>query len=211
MIASSIRDEPCVTPIMDTWRNWDGAGSWTWSPRGPWGVEQLAAVIDALRPIARVHKAIFGGPLDASPIAMPEHTWREAVRHDDFERSLIETAVNEVAPITTIDLVLDLRVWVRTATSRVTPVLGWVCRAADVAIYFGPGAPHGTLEIHHTLFIDGNLAGDPNAELHRRNQPLLRDALAAIESRLGPIAEVAGLPGISSSGFTSNGLPPSAT
>lgn len=203
MIAASPHDEPCTAPIMDTWRNWDGAGSWTWSPRGPWGVDQLAAVLDALHPIARVRAAVFGGPPDVPPLAMPERTWPEGVTHDAFERSLVEAALNEAVPITTIDLVLDLRVWVRTATSGTTPVLAWVNRAAEVALYFGPTSPHGTLDIHHTLFIDGNLAGDPNTELHRLNQPLLRDALAAIESRFGPITEVAGLPGVSRTGFTS--------
>ena len=39
--------------------------------------------------------------------------------------------------------------------------------------------------------MDGNLAGDTNTELHRLNQPLLRDTLAAIESRLGPGCYVA--------------------
>jgi hypothetical protein len=200
---ATIQDEPCVAPILDTWRNWDRAGSWLWSPRVPWSVDELALVLDVLRPIARVREALFGGPPDAPPLATPEHEWPEGVRHDVFERSLVEAARAAAVPITTIDIVLDLRVWVRTAPSPATPVLGWVRSAAEMSLYLDDQSPYGALMIHHTLFVDGNLSGEPNTELHRLNQPLLCDALAAIESRLGPITEVEGLPGVSRTGFAS--------
>lgn len=201
---TALRDEPCVVPVMDTWRNWDRAGSWLWSPRIPWNVDQLAAVLEVLHPIARTREALLGGPPDAPPLAMPERVWHDGVAHAVFERSLVEAARTAAVPITTIDLVLDLRVWVRTATTRTMPVLGWVRSAAEVSLYFAGRNPYGALVIHHTLFIDGKLAGDPNIELHRLNQPLLRDVLAAIESRFGPIIEVEGLPGVSPTGFTSS-------
>jgi hypothetical protein len=210
-MTTTLPDEMCVQPIIDTWQIWDDAGSWTWSPRAPWSAAQLPDVLEALRPFARVREALIGGPPDAPPIATPERVWTAGLAHDAFERSLIDAALNEPVPITTIDLVVDLLVWVRTATSPTVPVLGWLSRGAVVALYFGRSSPNGTLHIHHTLFIDGDLAGDSNAELHQLNQPRLRDALSAIESRFGPITEFAGLLGINRSGFASIAQQPAAS
>lgn len=209
MTSASVCDEPRIMPIMDTWRNWDRAGTWVWTPRGAWSADRLGAVLDVLRPLARVSAAMLGGPPDAPPLATPELAWSDSVAHAAFERALVETVRTATVPITTIDIALDLRVWVRTATSRTTLVRGWVHRAAEAALYFGPTSPQGALSIHHTLFMAGNLAGDPNTDLHRLNQPLLRDALAAIELRLGPITEVEGLPGVIRTGFASLDAPPS--
>ena len=120
MTIASVYDEPCIMPTMDTWRTWDRAGTWVWTPRGAWSADQLGAVLDVLRPFARVSAAILGGSPDAPALAAPELTWSDGVAHDAFEQLLVQAVRTATVPITTIDLALDLRVWVRTATAHLT-------------------------------------------------------------------------------------------
>jgi hypothetical protein len=211
---SSLREAPPIEPLQDTWGRFKHAASWMWSPRSRpasdeapalnvWGAGQLAELLEALRPIARVRKASFNGPPDSPPLAAPEchWDWRQAPPAG-FERSLIEAVRTAPSPITTVELMFDLYVWVRTATAS-APVRGWLAGAAQGDLQFETSSPYGALMMNHTLFRDGATHGDSNAELHRLNSPLLRQALAAIEERLGPITEVEGLPDVTRTGFAS--------
>lgn len=201
-------DPACIEPVLDTWGNWGGAATWTWSLRdrpgedhNRWAAGRVEALLAALRPIARVREVLFDGPADATPLAEPERTWPDGVAHQEFERAVIDAVHAAPVPVATVDLTLDLHVWVRTARDA-APVRGWVRSISSASLVFDE-APYGAWMMHHTLFIDGQLHGDSNAELHRLNQPLLRDTLAAIEATLGPIIEVTGLPGVTRTGFAS--------
>jgi hypothetical protein len=211
----SLRDDDCIEPLLDTWRHLDHAASWIWSPRSrptsdeapvlnAWGADQVADLLDALRPIARMRRARFNGPPDAPP-APPERTWiGKDTPQASFERALIDAMRAAPGPITTVELVFDLYVWVRTAAAR-TPMRGWVRNAAYGDLQFEKDDPYGALMMQHTLFRDGATHGNSNTELHRLNRPLLKDALEAIETRLGPIVHVEGLPDVTRTGFASIG------
>jgi hypothetical protein len=125
-----VYDESCIVPIVDTWRNWDRAGTWVWTLRNAWSADQLGAVLDVLRPFARVSAAILGSSPDAPPLTTPEFAW-DSIAHAAFEQVLVGAVRAATVPVTTIDLALDLRVWIRTATSRTMPVRGWVHHAAE--------------------------------------------------------------------------------
>ncbi len=208
------RDQPCIEAVMDTWRNWSGAGTWTWAPRtrptgdaaadlDRWGAAQVAALLEALRPFARVREALLDGPPEAPLVASGEFRWSGEAPHAEFERAVIDAVRTASGPVTTIDLAFDLHVWVRTAASPTMPVRGWVRGLGTASLVVRRADPYGALSVHHTLFVDGILNGDSNAELHRLDQPLLRDALDSLEARLGPIVEVAGVPGVGRTGFAS--------
>ncbi|WP_375771384.1 hypothetical protein NR798_10925 [Archangium gephyra] len=211
---SSWRDEDTLEPLLDTWRRFKYAASWTWHPRSRpasdearelnvWGAGQLADLLEVLRPIARVRTAHFNGPPGAPPPPVLESDWNEQeTSHTGFERRLVELVRTTHGPLTGVELTFDLYVWVRTATAR-APVRGWVRGAAEGVLLFETHEPYGVLSMDHTLFRDGATHGDSNAELHRLNNPLLKEALAEIEVRLGPIEHVEGLPGVTRTGFDS--------
>ncbi|HEX8705972.1 MAG TPA: hypothetical protein VF815_44460 [Myxococcaceae bacterium] len=211
---SSLRDEPPIEPLLDTWGRFNDAARWRWSLRtrpasdeapvlNAWGAGQVAEFLEALRPIARVRQAFFNGPPDSPPLAVPEHTWNERQEsHARFESALLEAVRTSPTPITSAELRFDLYVWVRTPTSG-APVRGWVAGTAESDLQFETRNPYGSLTMDHTLFRDGATYWDANTTLHRLNSPLLRQALAAIEARLGPIQEVEGLPDVTRTGFES--------
>lgn len=209
----SLRDNDTVEPLLDTWRYFKYAASWMWSPRSrpasnearvlnAWGADQLTSLLEALRPIARVRTALLNGPPDSPPLSNPEFTWdKRQTPHAGFERRLAEALRKAPIPITSLELTLDLYVWVRTAAAH-TPTRGWVRGLADADLQFEVESPYGALMMNHTLFRDGATHGDSNAELYRLNSPLLKQALAAIETRLGPIEHIQGLPGVTRTGFS---------
>ncbi len=209
-------DDPCVPARLDTWRNCSAAGRWTWSiDRQPasdavadvnaWATAELKGLFDAIRPFARVREMLLDEGTDVPPEALDvtsrELRWQPGVPHDAFERHLLERTRTMSVPIANIALAFDLLVWVRTDASPTVPVLGWVHRIGGGTLALRPLPAGASLEMHSTLFFSGNWYGDSNLELSRLNQPLLRDALAAIEAKGGPITEVDGLPSVSRTGF----------
>lgn len=211
---SSGRDEDTVEPLLDTWRHFKYAASWMWSCHSkpvsdgacvlnPWGASQLAGLLEALRHLARLRTALFNGPPGAPLIAAPEYAWKDqAEKHSGFERRVLDALRTSPGTVTSVEMTFDLHVWVRTAMDQ-APVRGWVRDAAEGDFQFELNHSHGAFSMDHTLFRDGATHGDSNAVLHRLNSPLLKDALAAIEERLGPIEHVEGLEGVTRSGFAS--------
>jgi len=212
---NSRQDEPDITPVLDTWGNSSHAASWMWSPRSrpashevvalnAWGADELTLTLETLQPFARVRSAYFdGGP--GVPLVNPSRDWNSLMTSQaGFVRGLVNTLRNSRQVITSVSLTLDLDVWVRVAAGG-APVRGWVSGMADANLFFDDD-PYGAISMGHTLFVDGawfGQSGDSNTELHRLNAPLLKDALARIEARLGPIVEVDGLDGITRTGFAS--------
>lgn len=212
---NSDRDADTLEPLMNTWRWFKDGATWYWVPRSrpasdavqdlnPWSAAQLAEVLSAFRAIARVRMAVFNTPPESPPLSTSEWRWiPQETPHAAFENKLVTAVKTEPHPLTSATLTLDLDVWVRVA-SRKTPVRGWVPDAARVHLLFERNSPYGALSMDHTLFMDGATYDDSNAELHRLNQPLLQETLAAIEARVGFISEVEGrLPGVCRTGFGS--------
>jgi len=209
---SSSRDNPTIEPVMDTWRNYSSAATWIWEPRSrpegddapalnTWGADQFLQLLEALRPLARVRKAFFGGPPESRPLPVPERTWDErGSSNAGFERMLINALRTAATPITVVELSFDLDVWVRTQEGR-APVRGWVRGAMRGELMLETQNPYGALMMNHTLFLGRSLHGVSNADLHRLNAPLLTKVLKAIEEHLGPITEVDGLEGVTRTGF----------
>lgn len=209
------RDADTIEPLMNTWRWFKDGATWYWVPRSrpdsaeardlnPWSATQLTEVLAAFHHIARVRTASFNTPPGSPSPATDEWRWNPGkTSHAEFERKLVTAVRTEPHPLSSATLVLDLNVWVRTA-SRKSPLRGWVPNAAHIQMLFEKDSPYGALSLEHTLFMDGATYDDSNAELHRLNQPLLQETLAAIEARVGSISEVEGrLPGITRTGFQS--------
>lgn len=211
---TSLRDADTLQPLLETWRRFKYAASWLWTPRSrpvgetpqalnAWGVAQLNEVFHTLSPLMRVRTALFLGRPDAPPPPVSKFTWAgHEEPHAKFEQKLIDFMKECPIALGSVEMTFDLHVWVHLEL-RQAPVRGWVDEAANVDLDFEPRSPYGALSMNHTLFRDGATHGDSNAELHRLNNPLLKKTLEMIESRLGTIDEVEGLPDVTRTGFES--------
>lgn len=209
-----LEDAPCITPCLDSWSHRDHAAKWMWTPRSrpstdradvlnAWTAGQIEALLAALGPLARLRSVIFtsAAPL---PRSLVQHDLGAAGSLD--QSSLVRQVMTALgmapAPVTSVELTLDLYVWVHTQP-ELPPVQGWIHGLARVDLQSETDSPYGALMMNHTLFRDGTTLVRSNAGLHRLNQPLLAAALAQIESRLGPIESVEGLPDVDRGGFCS--------
>ena len=123
-------DDACLTPLLDTWRPFDGAASWLFTPRikpaspaavdlTPWAAAQLAALLGGLREITRVREARLDRPPDGSPHSHPHLRWNpNMASSQDFERQLLEAVRGAPGPVTSIEVVFDLHAYVRTALAH---------------------------------------------------------------------------------------------
>lgn len=206
------RNNPSIAPVMDSWGNHSSSASWIWVPRSrpdseaaaalnAWGTEQLSRLLEAVRPLARVRTAFFGGPPEVPPLPEPERTWNERESsHTGFEQLLIRSLRTAPTPVTVVELSFDIDVWVRTEENR-PPVRGWVRSAMDGELMLEAESPYGALTINHTLFLGHSLHGVPNTELHRLNAPLITQVITSITEQLGPITEMEGLQGVTLTGI----------
>ena len=197
-------DEPPIEPLMRTWKNASYAGSWTWTPAtrpasdtpkdlNPWARSQLQAIFEAFDGFARLRSLLVQGPADGPQPAVSKYSWNGETPHSRWLQSVLAGVASSSAPITAIEAELDLHVWVETRDSDPGPRLAWVASLADLDLAAEAQNPYGCLWVHHTLFRDGNQTGESNAELHRLNQPLLREGLRRIAERVGPITDIEGV------------------
>jgi hypothetical protein len=202
------RDDACVEPILDSWRMHREAGSWRWYIRpephsgtvtgfNRWAAHHAALLIAALTPLVRIYRG-FAGALEI-PI-------RTGESHDAFDRRLLEAIRRAPDTVTSIELSLDLWAYARTLDSPTTPVRGWIHGIGKAYLLLAPPS-FGAFDMDCTLFVDTEESDEPNEELHRLNQPLLRRALAAVESTWGPIVEFEGMDGVSETGFDAGSAP----
>lgn len=217
----SIQDAPCITPCLDSWSHRDHAATWMWTPRSrpssdqadvlnAWTVGQIEALLRAFGPWARLRSAWLTSPAKL-PQASAQYVWGTTASSDQagFVREVLTALATSAAPVTSVELTLDLFVWVRTQPN-LPPEQGWILGLARVDLQSETESPYGALMMNHTLFRDGQTLVRSNAELHRLNQPLLAAALTEIESSLGLIDSVEGLPDVYGGGFRSLSPPPSS-
>jgi hypothetical protein len=206
------REAPCIEPIPDGARWCVAAATWRWSLRArpsgdaatainPWGASQLAALLAALTPLARVRELRFATPAKLDLLAAASYLWTPGEPHAAFERSAIELVRTAVLPIAAIHVVLDVCVWLRTPPGADAPVRGWIGAALRGALRPEADAADAELHLDHTLFFDPAPHGVTDAELARLNQPLLRDALAALDAGPGPIDAASGSFGVLRAGI----------
>ena len=156
-----------------------------------WSARFVREVLDALGASARARSALLEGPpgaaLGSPAMALP--TAAQLAGALSVQPQLVQT----------VDIELDLHVWYRSIAGT-QPTLAWLERGAMLWVALGD-APSVALTVDHTLFIDGNLNGDPNHELYLKNQPILAGMIAALSRRLGPVAEFEGLPSVTAAGY----------
>jgi len=202
------RDDACVEPILDSWRMHREAGSWRWyiRPEPASGTvagfnrraaDHGARLVAALKPLVRIYRGFVG----AVEVSIRRHE-----PHDAFDRRLLEAIRRAPDTVTSIELSLDLSAYARTINSPTTPVRGWIHGIGKAYLLLAPPS-FGAFDIDCTLFLDTEESDQPNEELHRLNQPLLRSALAAIASIWGPIVEYQGMDGVSETGFDAGSAP----
>jgi hypothetical protein len=180
------RDAPCLDPIYACWRAWPHAASWTWEPRSrppgdaaaernPWGAAQLAGLLEAFGPIARIRELRFSTPPDVAILAVGHYGWTPDEPRASYERAALELVRTAVLPIAVIEVVLDLCVWVRRAG---VPARAWIGPALWGSLQLDAHAPYGGLTVHHRALLDDDA-----------NAGLLERAFAAVTAGLGPIRD----------------------
>lgn len=107
-------------------------------------------------------------------------------------------------PLDTLNIEVDLFVYVRTQESPERPIRAWVRLPRNEFIILGGPEnqqPYLRFETGYTLFRPLSKDYEDNSELYSLNQPLLENALRRWEQRFGAICEVDGIPGIYEYGF----------
>lgn len=107
------RDEPCISPVYESWRAHRQVASWIWEPPGQTdplnrsSAQRLRAVLAALAPITRLRSA----QLDGDKESLPEFKWKGGP-NAAFEQQLLAAFADVAYPITDADIELDLFAWV---------------------------------------------------------------------------------------------------
>ena len=178
------RDQPSLDPLYLGQRAWTQPAAWSWIPRSrpaaddagarnPWGAAQLAALLAALAPVARVRELRFRTPPELTAVVVGRYAWAADEPHARFERAVVELVRTAVLPIAIVELALDVRVWLDRGPA---PARAWIGPGLWAALQVEASAPTGGLTVHQPAVF----AGPANA-------PLLADALAAVGSALGPV------------------------
>ena len=207
-------DAPAREPIEDTWRWKQDAASWAVDFDGPvgdqtttvnhWWSDLIARPLDDFAPLARAREVTLVDEQAAKRIA-----WRPHEPYVRFRERLLNAIRQHPAPLTNVDLDLDLRVWFRTKESPDRPVLAWLSfPGTRLVIYVDRQDRHGwaLFELAHSLFSALTYPDmDDNRELHALNQPLLADALQRWQRRAGvPLQFEEDLAGTFEFGFSSD-------
>lgn len=189
-----------TNPSFDSWRPWSGAGHWTWELRGPdtralnvWTADMMSELFRRLAEVARPARVV----LDGAPTA--------ALADGEFETPvpalLTKYLATQTAQVQSMELTLDLLTWFRAEGSDGEPRHAWLSRGATLWATLGAEASTFTLAIDHTLFVDGDVVGESNRELHQKNRPVLARVIEAMSELWGPVVEFGGLPGVTATGF----------
>lgn len=206
---------PPVEPVYDTWELKKDAGAWCIAPAfdflslttrevNAWFAGVVTGMLEAFGGLVRAWRVDFNTSY-REDIEGVRLEWQPGNSYQAYIADVLKTIKAFPAPIDTINIEIDLCVYVRTEQSPHKPVRAWVRLPSDFAIWGGPEnkKPYLCFEIDHTLFRPESLYGDnDNRELYLLNQPVLEQALRKWERRFGTIRDVEGMSGIYEYGFS---------
>jgi hypothetical protein len=214
-----VQYSPPGEPLYDTWGGTKYLNRWCVdSPRtftsfearevNEWFATTLRATLEAFSLFARPWWIEFTTIFveGVGPVALERGPDQS---DSDFLEAALQAIRQYEAPIYSLDVEVDLWVYVRTEESPEQPVRTWIRSGSQFTFYGGAENPQPSvcLLVEHSLFAPSNSYGWSNQELHALNQPLLEQALRRWEQQLSPITEVEGGDGIYQYGFR---LEPSA-
>lgn len=196
-----------IAPLHDTWGWKKYAGTWGITPPfnfttlstqevNIWFAKTLISTLEAFFDLARVWQVSFGTDYTRADLAEPiTLEWKLGESYENYIEDMLREIQQYAAPISTIEIKVDLYVYVRTPESPNQPIRVWVRELGEFEIRGGPeyGEPYLHFDIAHTLFYPYTMGGENNSELYFLNQPLLENALRCWEKSFGPICEVEGL------------------
>lgn len=205
------QDVNTVTPLLDTWRVQKYAGAWciTLSGTGSasegnaWYATTMRKTLEAFAHLARPRQVRFGTIVveGVDKVTLP---WKGDITLDTYIQNTMDAIQQYPAPIYSLEIQLDLFVYVRTSISPDKLVRVWISPPSEF-VFWGTSetsGPYLCFEVAHTLFCPRSPDGDDNSELYALNQPLLEQALRSWEAQFGAISDVEGLPGIYEYGFS---------
>ncbi|HEY2383485.1 MAG TPA: hypothetical protein VGK48_20115 [Terriglobia bacterium] len=176
--------------IADTWRWKQDAASWQANLAFPGGDAAavnrwVAATVDGLladfAPLARVRTATLlagDGPIRLTRTADE--------RAEQFRARLLDAIRTHPLPVTSVELGLDIRVWVRTTDSPDRPELAWLSYPGiELRLQLLPTESRAWVDfsIENTLFSAFTYPDEDPNPLYPLNQPLLEAALRRLRAR----------------------------
>lgn len=199
-----------IEPLYDTWGAKKYAGFWgitqpfdftslSVAEVNAWYVTSTYQTLDTFSQWARAFEVSFRA-LSSSEVRV---SWSKEESYCTYLERVAQAIQEYPAPIYSLDILVDLKVYVRTPASSKRPVQAWVRLPSEFRIWGGPENVDATFSFNvaHTLFAPWGNEGQDNRELLRLNQPRLEQALCRWEQRFGPISDYEGLSGIFEYGF----------
>ncbi len=211
---TNIKTLRLVKPLINTWNGLQDAADWiiefsqdfaslSTSEVNKWYVDSLLKTIDAFSSLIVIWQ-IYIVPNDLETEGKVIK-WEEK---DNSYQDYINFVINEIKNcnflIESLEIKIDLQVYVNTAESTTEPTLSRIRLQDEFLIYSGldDNMPYLYLSIDHTLFCQSSYPDDEdNSKLYFLNQPLLEQALKNWEEKFDAKIESEGLPGIYQYGF----------
>ena len=200
-----------IKPLHDTWNIRADTGAWSINLSldfaslsaqdiNAWHEKTFVGTIESFSELIRVYEVDI--ITDREGTEGTALKWTTNSSYNEYVRKTAKKIKEFNAAIDTLEIQVDLFVFIRTEESPETPVRGWVRHLGKFAFCSKTftGKPYIYFEIDHTLFCSSSSYED-NTELYDLNQPLLEKALRNWEQKVGTINEYDGLEGIYKYGF----------
>ena len=203
-----------IQPLEDTWGGKGDAGNWyinldidlqnkSIQEINTWYKESVSKTISAFDNLVRIWKICIS-PCNYKLLDKVFLKWELEESHEGYLEKAMATIENFPDTICTLEISIDLLVFVRSNESPDKPVYTWIRNFGGFSFCGGSihGKPFIYLDMEHTLFCPSSFFKEKNnSELYSLNQPLLEDALKRWEDKFKAEIEPEGLPGIYKYGF----------
>jgi hypothetical protein len=192
-----------IKPLLDTWGVLEG-NRISWHPEqyfdftslstsevNSWYSDTVTKTLGSFSNFARVWEVSFGTDYSRANAARPMLLkWETGTSYDDYVKRIIAEVESFSAPIYSLEMKVDLSVYVRTLESPSHPIQGWVRHLGEFKIWGGPEVgrePGIFFEIGVTLFHSSYFRYGDNSELYSLNSHLLTNALHQWEGHFGSL------------------------
>ena len=204
---------PSIEPLIDTWRILSNVGTWyitldnldfthlSYQEINEWYYKTVTNTLEAFSEFGRVWK-VFLSPSNREKFKGIVLEWQLEESYQVYVEKVLRAIKTFPDIICTLEISIDLLVFVRTKQSPNKPIRAWIRNLGSFSFCGGliHGKPFLYFDIEHTLFCLSTYY-DENVELYSLNQPLLENTLRSWEQKIGKINEVEGIEGIYEYGF----------
>ena len=216
------QDQIQIKPLLTTWGYKKDSGDWDMSFPSEFlcstikqqkesYIKVIKITLDVFDDFARVYKiSISSFPETKSKLGCIFIEWQQEEDYEKYLERILDTINNHPDEIYTIELYVELNVFVYTKESPEKPIRTWV-RYFDESLEMGKFSidistredePSMRFFLEHTLFYPFSYQNnEDNTELFELNRAFLEKAFRCWEKKFDSEIEAGGLPGIYKYGF----------